>query len=474
MRRKSLNTKILILTITMYIISSLIYGIFFSYQSQNALMDEFMTRGNSLVKNLALNAEMEILIENRETLRSLAENLLQEKDVQSVKIVNENEQTLVDLSKPGQLRDEYKENMSLQVSMGSDKNISDRFALPLGERESISRDKDGVQIIGYIEVVFSKKGIIDTINAMRKQMLFLAILATIVGCMVALYFSSSIVRPVRRLARASARIAQGNWETKLPIYTLDEVGQLTDSFNTMSDSLIKKREELEETYKELAKQERMAEIGNFSMMIAHELKNPLGIIKGSVDIISREGVKTEVRMTMLEYIQDEVRRLNRLVEDFLSFARPNPAHKSSVDINQMITRMVNLIPLPEFKEKEISLNVQLSNDISDVNVDEHQIYQSLVNLLNNAIQAIPEKGEITLKTEDSRNGVLITIMDNGIGIPDEEKGKVFEPFFTKKERGTGLGLAVVKKIIDNHGGEIRITDCEGGGTVFSIWLSMNN
>lgn len=170
MRRKSLNTKILILTITMYIISSLIYGIFFSYQSQNALMDEFVTRGNSLIKNLALNAEMEILIENRETLRSLAENLLQEKDVQSVKIINENEQTLVDLSKPGQLRDEYKENMSLQVSKGSDKNISDRFALPLGERESISRDMDGVQIIGYIEVVFSKKGIIDTINTMRKKL----------------------------------------------------------------------------------------------------------------------------------------------------------------------------------------------------------------------------------------------------------------------------------------------------------------
>ena len=140
----------------------------------------------------------------------------------------------------------------------------------------------------------------------------------------------------------------------------------------------------------------------------------------------------------------------------------------------MITRMVNLIPLPEFKEKEISLNVQLSNDISEVYVDEHQIYQSLVNLFNNAIQAISEKGEITLKTEKLRNGVLITIMDNGIGIPDEEKGEVFEPFFTKKERGTGLGLAVVKKIIDNHGGEIRITDREGGGTIFSIWLSMNS
>jgi len=305
-------------------------------------------------------------------------------------------------------------------------------------------------------------------------MLFLAILATIIGCTLALYFSTSIVKPVRRLAKATTRIAEGDWETKLPIDTLDEVGQLTDSFNKMSDALIMKREELEDTYKELANRERMAEIGNFSMMIAHELKNPLGIIKGSVDIIAKDGTKAKVRDTMIEYIQDEVKRLNRLVEDFLSFARPNPAHKSLIDINQMITRIINLIPIPEFKEKDISLNVQLSKEISEVNIDEHQINQAIVNLTNNAIQAIPGKGEIILKTEKSGNGILITIMDTGIGIPDEEKEKVFEPFFTKKQRGTGLGLAVVKKIIDNHRGEIKITDRENGGTAFSLWLPMNS
>jgi len=433
-------------------------------------MEEFIKRGNSLVKNLALNAELEILIENRDALRLLAENLLQEKDAQSVKIINENKQILVDLSKPEQLTNEFREAMSLIVTRGSDKNISDRFALSLGEREVVRSYEESEQIIGYIEVVFSKKGIVDTINSMRRNMFFLAILATTVGCTVALYFSISIVKPVRRLANATTRIAQGDWETKLPIETWDEVGQLTDSFNRMSDSLIKKRNELEETYKELYKQERMAEIGNFSMMIAHELKNPLGIIKGSIDIIAKEGVKTKVRRTMVEYIQDEVKRLNRLVEDFLSFARPNPAHKSLVDINQLITKMVNLTPFPEFKEKDFSLKVELSKEISEVNVDEHQIYQALLNLFNNAIQAIPKGGEITFKTDKSRNAILITIIDTGTGIPDEEKEKVFEPFFTKKERGTGLGLAVVKKIIDNHQGEIKISDREGGGTVFSLWL----
>jgi len=433
-------------------------------------MDEFIKRGNSLIKNLALNAELEILIENREALRSLAENLLQEKDVQSVKIRDENKQILVDLSKQDQLSNEYKEALSLTVAKGRDQNISDRFTLPSGERESVSPDDESKEIIGHVEVVFSKKGIVDTISGMRRNMFFLAILATTLGCVVALYFSISIVKPVRRLAKATTRIAQGEWETKLPIDTWDEVGQLTDSFNKMSDSLIRKRRELEETYKELAKRERMAEIGNFSMMIAHELKNPLGIIKGSVDIIAKEGVRAKVGRTMVEYIQEEVKRLNRLVEDFLSFARPNPVHKSLVDINQVITKMVTLTPFPEFKGKDFSLKVELSKEIPEINIDEHQIYQTLLNLFSNAIQAIPKGGEITFKTEKSRNGILISIMDNGIGIPDEEKEKVFEPFFTKKERGTGLGLSVVKKIIDNHQGEIKITNREGGGTVFSIWL----
>jgi signal transduction histidine kinase len=471
-RRESLNIKILILTISLFVICSLMYGISFSYRSKAALMEEFTTRGNSLIKNLALNAELEILIENIEALESLAKNLLQEKDVQNVKIMDENQKTLVDVSKQDTLSDEYKETMSITVARESDKNISDRFTLYLGEKETTRSDK-GEQIIGYIEVVFSKRGIITTISKMRRDMFLSALVATIIGCMVALYFSISIVKPVRRLAQATTRIAKGDWETRLPIDTLDEVGQLTDSFNKMSASLIDKRKELEKTYKELAKKERMAEIGNFSMMIAHELKNPLGIIKGSVDIIAKEGVKVKVKKTMVEYIQDEVKRLNRLVDDFLSFARPNPAHKSLVDINQVITKMVNLTPFPEVKEKDVSLKIQLSEDLSEINVDEHQIYQTLLNLFNNAIHATPQGGEIIFTTEKSASGLLITVMDNGIGIPDEEKEKVFEPFFTKKERGTGLGLAVVKKIIDNHQGKIKIADREGGGTVFSIWLSMN-
>jgi len=356
--RDSLNTRILILTISLFVVCSLVYGIFFSFQSKSALMEEFVTRGNALVKNLALNAEVEILIENSGTLATLAENLLQERDVQRVKIMNENKQVLVDLAKPGALPEKYREPMFLVVGRGSDKNISDRFAFSLAEAGNAASIGGSEQVIGYIEVVFSKKTIFDTIDTMRRDMFIAAVVATFIGCILALYFSLSIVKPVRRLATAATRIAKGEWETTLPIDSRDEVGELTESFNKMSVALMQKRDELERTYRELARRERMAEIGNFSMMIAHELKNPLGIIKGSIDIIAREGVKSKVRKTMIEYIQDEVRRLNRLVEDFLSFARPKPAHKSPVNVNQVVNKMVAMVPLQEFSEKDIALSVE--------------------------------------------------------------------------------------------------------------------
>jgi signal transduction histidine kinase len=139
----------------------------------------------------------------------------------------------------------------------------------------------------------------------------------------------------------------------------------------------------------------------------------------------------------------------------------------------VVNKIVAVVPLPEFNEKHIALQVQLEPDVYEVNVDEHQMSQAFLNIFSNAVQAIPDRGEIILKTENRKGGVLISVTDTGIGISDEEKEKVFEPFFTKKQRGTGLGLAVVKKIIDNHNGEILIADRDGGGTVFSLWLPRN-
>ena len=468
-----LNIKFIFITIFLIVFISLMFSIILVYQSRKALLYEFAKRGQSLVQNLALNAELPLLLENKETLKTLAQNLLRENDVQKVRIVNEQNTVLVDISKGRTLWWWQQEKISQPVYLIPEgaRGSTDDMSLYLdGSRPEQNTGAKG-QLIGTIEVIFSREGIIETLNRIRWWIFFSATIATIIGSVGAVYFSYTLIRPIQRLARATSSIARGNWEERMDVSRDDELGELTDSFNIMASSLIKKKQELETTYRELSQKERMAEIGKFSMMIAHELKNPIGIIKGSVDILSKTDTKAEIKATMVRYIQDEIKRLNRLIDDFLSFAKPQPPQKALSDINTIIEKVTTHFMIPEEAHKKITLHRSLV-PLPAIAIDDHQIYQALLNLLSNAAQAITQQGDIYFKTDVSDAGVRIQVSDTGVGIPDPEKEKVFNPFYTTNATGTGLGLSIVKKIVDNHDGVIQISDFTGGGTTFTILLPM--
>jgi len=466
-----LNIKFIFVTIFLIIFISLIFSIILVYQSRKALLYEFAQRGQSLVQNLALNAELPLLLENSDTLKSLAQNLLRENDVQLVRIMNERNTILVNVGKGRKLWAWQQEKIVYPVYLtpeGQKGTIDDMNLYLSGGQDEKPATNQG-PLIGTIEVIFSREGIIITLNRIRWWIFFSATIATIVGCLGALYFSYTLIRPIQRLALATSSIARGNWEERLEESRDDELGELTDSFNLMAASLIKKKQELEATYRELAQQERMAEIGKFSMMIAHELKNPIGIIKGSVDILSKRDTQQQVKQTMLEYIQDEIKRLNRLIDEFLAFAKPLPPQKMPGNINQIIEKVSTHFMIPAASHKKITIHRQLGQ-VPLVMLDEHQLYQALLNLLTNAAQAIEKQGDIYFKTDCSGAWLRIGVSDTGAGIPGTEKEKVFDPFYTTHAKGTGLGLAIVKKIVEHHGGQIHISDFSGGGATFTILL----
>ena len=468
-----LNIKFIFITIFLIVFISLMFSIILVYQSRKALLYEFAKRGQSLVQNLALNAELPLLLENKETLKTLAQNLMRENDVQKVRIVNEQNTVLVDISKGRTLWWWQQEKISQPAYLIPEgaRGSTDDMSLYLdGSRPEQKTGAKG-QLIGTIEVIFSREGIIETLNRIRWWIFLSATIATIIGSVGAVYFSYTLIRPIQRLARATSSIARGNWEERMDVSRDDELGELTDSFNIMASSLIKKKQELETTYRELSQKERMAEIGKFSMMIAHELKNPIGIIKGSVDILSKTDTKAEIKAPMGRYIQDEIKRLNRLIDDFLSFAKPQPPQKALSDINAIIEKVTTHFMIPEEAHKKISLHRSLG-PLPAIAIDDHQIYQALLNLLSNAAQAITQQGDIYFKTDVSDAGVRIQVSDTGVGIPNAEKEKVFDPFYTTNATGTGLGLSIVKKIVDNHDGVIQISDFTGGGTTFTILLPM--
>ncbi|MCX5895157.1 MAG: ATP-binding protein [Proteobacteria bacterium] len=466
-----LNIKFIFMTVFLIVFISLMFSIILVYQSRKALLYEFSKRGQSLVQNLALNAELPLLLENKATLSSLVQNLMRENDVQRVRIVNEVNSVLVDITKNRKLWLWQEERITYPVYLTpeAEKTTSEDMSLFLSSTPPEGTGQARGQRIGTIEVLFSREGIIATLNRIRWWIFFSATIATVIGGLGALYFSYTLIRPIQKLARATSSIARGNWEERLDESRDDELGALTESFNIMASSLVKKKQELESTYRELAQKERMAEIGKFSMMIAHELKNPIGIIKGSVDILSKRDTERTIKQTMLGYIQDEIKRLNRLIDDFLSFARPQPPQKATCDINRVIERVAAHFMIPENSSKQLTIHQELGT-LPLVKIDEHQLYQALLNLLTNAAQAIEQRGDIYFKTDHFRSWLRIQVSDTGMGIPDTDRAKVFDPFFTTNATGTGLGLSIVKKIVDNHGGQVQLSDYPGGGATFTILL----
>ncbi len=468
-----LNLKFISYTVIIVVFISLIFSVVFIYQSRKALLKEFNTRAHSLVKNLALNIEVPLLIENKLAIKSLAQNLLQEKDVQSVTVYNERNKVLIAADKGVKLFPWQKEIISHIVTYTPDdgKDFTESMHLFFDQDQggNVQKTYGSGQVIGRITVIFSRKSIIRTLMRMRWWIFVAATIAVVIGGITGLFFSRTLVLPVQRLAKATYSIARGNWEERLEVERQDELGQLTESFNLMAESLIANRDQLEKSYRELAQKEKMAEIGKFSMIIAHELKNPLGIIKGSADILSKKTTSTETRETMETYILEEVQRLNKLIDDFLAFAKPTPPQKILSDINTVIKKASDHFIVPEEWGKKIELHTDL-NPLPEIEMDDNQIYHVLLNLINNSIQAIKKEGTIHLKTEFADGWIKIILGDSGPGISKQQREKIFEPFFTTKAKGTGLGLAIVQKIVVNHAGHITVSNLPEGGACFEIFL----
>jgi signal transduction histidine kinase len=463
-----LNLKFIFYTIFIVVFISLVFSVVFILQSRRALLHEFRKTGHALVENLTRDSEIALLIENIPALNSLAQNLMRQEEVQRVEVFDSAGRKLVALDKQRPLFAWEREVISLPVyfSPSEGAGIIEDMDLFLEQAEGF-QDSPGYaigQIIGRVDVLFSREGIIQSLNRIRWWIFVAATIAAGIGGVAALYFSRTLILPVQRLAGAASAIAQGNWDERLEGRRTDELGQLTQSFNIMAQSLAAKRDQLEQTYRELARKEKMAETGKFSMIIAHELKNPLGIIKGSVDILAKRSTGSDMRETMLGYIRDEVMRLNKLIDDFLSFARPTPVNTELISINDIAGKAGEFFPLAGKAEKNISLHLHL-DATTPVRIDEHQIYQALLNLVNNAEQAMEAGGELHIATADVPGGVRIEVRDTGRGMPPEVLDKIFEPFYTTKAKGTGLGLSIVHKILENHGGRIDVTSSAAGTTV---------
>ncbi len=247
-----------------------------------------------------------------------------------------------------------------------------------------------------------------------------------------------------------------------------EVGDITGMVVVIRDIT-----EIKNLNEEVARHKRLAALGKLSAGIAHEIRNPLSSIRGLAQFVYNSFSKTDERKEDLNTIIQEVDRLNKLVVQVLDYAKLKELNLTSFSLNNLVNKIVVLFK-QEIKNKQIIFYLELSSDISLIEADKDQIRQILMNVVINAIQAIPEKGKIKIKTEkDLLRGepaVKLVIEDNGIGIAEKDLNQIFDPFFSTKEQGSGLGLSIVYKLVEGHQGEIKVESKEGEGTKFIIFL----
>ena len=245
----------------------------------------------------------------------------------------------------------------------------------------------------------------------------------------------------------------------------EEVGHII----ILVDITEKKQKELQ-----LRRAESLAALTTLSAGVAHEIKNPLTSIDIHIQLLKREISKFDEKdvgnmKKMLDIVKEEIDRLNSIVQDFLFAVRPMSVNLSKENVNDLILETIDFLKY-ELEKSNIKITFELEDNLPPVIVDSKYFHQALLNVIKNAMQAIHhDHGKIIIKTEEDGSGdVLIHVIDNGEGIPDSMMQKIFEPYFTTRKSGTGLGLVIVYKIIKELGGDIRIKSKEGEGTIFTL------
>ncbi|MGO9378739.1 MAG: ATP-binding protein [Dissulfurispiraceae bacterium] len=307
---------------------------------------------------------------------------------------------------------------------------------------------------------------VNNIISNAKSLLFISFLcilflAVVVGRVV----SKKIVFSLRAIEGLALSIAEGNFSKIEDVKSKDEFGSVILAINRMS-------QELEDRGEEIIQAKKLASLGVLTAGVAHELRNPLNnismITQNSLELY--DYMSKENRLSLLNRVAEETKRMEDVVSNLLDFSKSREAKLKEANINDIVRKSVQLMQ-NTLALSNIEPGLHLERDLPRVRVDEHQIEQVMVNLIVNATQAMSPGGRLSIETKNSNeNKVYIYVKDTGQGIPPEYLPNIFDPFFSTKSCGTGLGLSVSYGIIKNHQGNIRVESTVGVGTTFIIEL----
>ncbi len=343
-----------------------------------------------------------------------------------------------------------------------------------------------------LAIVYPQALIAAPVNAMKRRFALLAVLVALAALMLAVAASRALARPTRRILGYVNRVAQGKYDVPPDVRPGDEIGDLAAGVCTMVAALQEAQAQLEgwndvlqasvdknvqeirallETKmtmeRQLCRADRLASLGLLSASAAHEIGNPLGAIKTALQVVVRDPTLPVMTRETLELVFEEIDRLTEILGRMRGFVRTPQGDVRTVTLRSVYSRVVFLVE-SDARKKRIQL--ALTGDAADtvVMAPENKLEQVLLNLLVNALQAMPGPGDITVDAALADDIVRITVADTGPGIPEEQRARIFDPLYTTKAGGTGLGLAIVRQLIEELGGAVGVDCPDSGGTIIRM------
>ncbi len=299
-------------------------------------------------------------------------------------------------------------------------------------------------------------------------MLSISVLVTGLVALISHLIGRNLTNPIKILVDSTTRVATGNLDEQCKIKTYDEIGELAAAFNQMT-------KELKQSRDKLIQAERLATAGKMSASFAHEIRNPLSSMRMLAQMLMRKPeISAEKHQQSLRYILEEIERIDGIVKGLMDFARPTALNLVKQSIAPTLQAVLALMEA-NLMHHQIKLVLDLSPETPEIEFDSDKLKQAFMNVVLNAMEAMPQGGVLKVSTIiDGDKSVGIKFADTGVGIPEEDLVHLFEPFFTRKTKGTGLGLANVKRILEEHAGHVEIESALGEGTEVLLWLPLTN